>query len=108
MTKALRIDLAGRHVVLKALIAARFTHHGFGTFLESIKPGEISISKKAYDVLIGCRYRNGLQGLELFSNHMVAWGDPRPAIKVAVDKISLHKGAEKWLEKCCIIEDADS
>jgi len=81
-----------------------FQTNGFGTFLSKIDEGEISITQEAYDALASCPYRSGLQGLELFKNNMLAWGSQSPTFSVPCGCISLHEGAELWLEKCCIIE----
>lgn len=98
----LKIDYnsSKRHITLETLRPKRFKHYGFGTFLENIKPGEVLISKAALKKLMSCSYRNGLQGLDLFPQNVLSWGDPSPNMTVPMDAISVDPKAKTWLRKC--------
>ncbi|HEY9786003.1 MAG TPA: hypothetical protein V6D17_11415 [Candidatus Obscuribacterales bacterium] len=104
--RALRIDKQGENIVVRALVPERFTRHGFGTFLEGVKPGEISISKEAKDALLRCRYLSGLQGMEIFNRNILAWGAPSLHIAIPLNGISLHNGAAQWFDECSVVESA--
>lgn len=90
---------------MDALKPERFTHYGFGTFLENINPEEVLISESALEALLKCPARSGLQGLEFWPENRLAWGDPRPYIAVPYDAINCPNGAKKWLRKCDTYKD---
>jgi hypothetical protein len=107
MSKAIRIDTDGDNIRIRTLIESRLTQHGFGMFLEDIKPGEISITAKAFKILNDSPYRGGLMGLEIFAINVLAWGKPSYGITVPQKFISHHRSSEApWFPDCCVIEEA--
>ena len=102
--RILRIEKQGECITLKALVKRRFKLYGFGTFLENIKPGEISISKEALAAMLKCKYLSGIQGMEIFPGNMLAWGSQECEETIALDIISLHKDAKDWFKQCCYVE----
>lgn len=107
MNYTLRITYSKKHklIKLKALNKGRFNHYGFGTFLEDIKPGEISIAPDALEILLHTTEHPGLQGMELWPNKMLAWGSPSDTLSVPIDQISVNEDAPQkkvraWLKKC--------
>ncbi len=93
-------DAKSRYIMLEALKQERFEHHGFGTFLCDIKPGEVQISAEALEVLMGCPYRSGMQGLEIWSQNRIAWASPNLRFMLLAEDVSRESGAAKWLKKC--------
>lgn len=101
---AIRIELVDRTKIrIRTLKPERLTRHGFGTFLERIEPREISITQEALDALYRCRYRHGLQGVEIFSHNVFSWGSTMQSLTVEINRISRHPGSE-WLTGCCVVE----
>ena len=100
---SLRIDIEGRdgekHIAVTALKAERFTHYGFGTFLEHIDPKEVSISQEALDILLDCPERDGLQGMEFWPDNRLAWGDPAPCLLVQFHQINVLSKAKDWIRE---------
>jgi hypothetical protein len=103
-TAALRITKRPKNCVMfEALVPSRFTIHGFGTFLENVKPGEIEVTREVFSLIAEQPYRSGLQGAEIFAQPIIAWGAPKSRFIVPLNAISNH-GA-KWLREACIIKD---
>lgn len=101
---AIRIDLIDKTKIrIHTLRLERLTRHGFGTFLENIQPGEISISRQALDALQRCTYKAGLQGMEIFAGNILAWGVPMPNVTLELARASRHENTA-WLTACCVVE----
>lgn len=83
------------HIHLTAL--SGIDHFGFGTFLCDIKPKEIECDAFSKKVLVNAPYRDGLQGLEIWPDNRIAWGDPSHEIVMPIDSISNQEA--KWLEQ---------
>jgi len=98
-------DKEKEEITLETLNPKRFTNYGFGTFLEDICPKEISISKSALEALLNCPPRDGLQGLEFWQDHRLAWGSPSPNFIVPYDAINCPKGAKTWLKDCDVYKE---
>ena len=92
-------DEEGKCVAVKALKVKRFTHYGFGTFLENVAPSEVSITQEALDILLECPERRGLQGLEFWPDNRLAWGSRSPYLLIPVDQINVPSAAKKWIKK---------
>lgn len=90
--KAARID--DGHIVLMALEGV--DHFGFGTFLCDLKPEEVEADEFALDALTSASGKSGLNGVEIWSDNRIAWGDPGETIIMPVSEIS-NMGA-KWLK----------
>lgn len=103
MTKTLEITLTeykGEKILhIKAINEDRLTHHGFGTFLENIEPKEIWITKEAKALLLEQPERGGLQELEFWPDHRLAWATPHPEIYVRPDDVNVPKDAKKWIKQ---------
>lgn len=74
-------------------------HFGFGTFLLDIKPEEIDADQFSKDALLAGRPKSGLNGLEIWADSRIAWGDPSHSIIMPISEFSIHDGASKWLEE---------
>jgi len=98
-------DKDKEEIVLKSLNPKRFTHYGFGTFLENVDPKEILISKGALEALVNCPERSGLQGLEFWPDNRLAWGSLSKNFIVPYDSINCPKGAKSWLKNCETYQD---
>ena len=72
-------------------------HFGFGTFLCNLQPNEIKADKFSKEALLSAREQSGLNGMEIWPDNRIAWGDPRHEIIIPLSEISKAKGAEKWL-----------
>jgi hypothetical protein len=101
---ALRIDYSEKEkvITLTVLRASRFKNFGFGTFLIDIQPAEISISQKALSVILACPYRRGLQGMEIWGEHRLAWGSLEHEVAVSPDEICCEELAKEWLRTCSV------
>lgn len=103
---ACRIELHDNNFTIEAKNPERFTHYGFGSFLEKPEIGEISMNKAAYDYLAHAPERRGLMGIEIFSEPIIAYGYLGPKlIGVGKKDISVAEGAWKWLQPLAIVED---
>ncbi len=103
--RALRVEKAGDSITMRALNPERFTRRGFGTFLENVALGEISITQDAKDAILRSPYRGGIQALEIFGNGVLAWGAPDMEIMFPTGAISLHEGGGDWFQKVAIVEE---
>lgn len=63
---ACRIELKRGNFTIEKIVPQRFNIYGFGSFLENIKLGEVSMNKAAFDYLAQCPFRRGLMGIEIF------------------------------------------
>lgn len=101
---ALRIEEVKNKIKLVALKPERFNTYGFGSFLEDIKPGDISISPKTLEILAHCSERGGINGLELFANNILGMIGTEPLLEVHQDSISVVKPAHRWLPRVAKVE----
>lgn len=83
----------------------RFLTRGFGTFLERIKKGEVSISPKAKEALAGLTARSGLVAAEFFQGPIVAGTFNLQDYVIPVNMISVQPGALQGLFKLARIEE---
>jgi len=83
------------HISLEAL--ADIDHFGFGTFLCELQPDQIECDQFSKDAMMSAPYRDGLQGLEIWPDNRLAWGDPNHQIIMPLEEIS-NQGAD-WLTK---------
>ena len=99
-TPALHIssDAEGAHIIVETLSPERFTHYGFGTFLEDIKEGEVTITDTAKRILlVVCRERRGMQGLEFWPDDRIAWASRSPVFTIPREHINVPEGAKGWI-----------
>ena len=89
---------------VKAVDEDRLTHYGFGTFLENITPSEIGISVDALKRLLEQPERPGLQGLEFWPDHRIAWATPDPEIYVLPEDTNVPTKAKAWIKKASVLE----
>lgn len=87
-----------------ALRPERFTSYGFGSFLEDIEEGEISISPDALETLADAPYRHGLNGLTIFSKTTLAWASLSPDFTVSPRDVSVAARAYAWLSELAKVE----
>ena len=83
------------HISLEAIEGIE--HFGFGTFLCDLQPDQIECDQFSKDALTNAPYRHGLQGLEIWPDNRIAWGDPNHQIIMPLEDIS-NQGAD-WLTK---------
>lgn len=95
----LRIEEIEGKIRLVALKPERFNTYGFGSFLEGIKPRDISINSKALEILAHCSEREGINGLELFANNTLGMIGTEPFLEAHQDSISVANSAHCWLSK---------
>lgn len=97
--KALSIeyDKATDFINLTVLQPKRFTHYGFGTFLENVQPGEIEITPEAKEVLLNLPERPGFQGMEFWPDNRLAWASPAFVFTVSTADINMPSGAKQWV-----------
>lgn len=85
---------------LKATKSKRFTNHGFGTFLEEIKKGDVEITPDALKLLLAQKERSGLQGMEFWADpFMLAWGSTSRDFQVPANCVNLPAAAKKKVRK---------
>lgn len=89
------------HILLEALEG--ISHFGFGTFLLNLQPAEIQADVFSRDVIINAKYKQGLQGMEIWPDNRIAWGSPDHKIIMPIKEISKIDGAENWLKRIVII-----
>ncbi len=85
------------HIALNALSGV--THYGFGTFLENITPEQIDADEFSRSALLASSEKHALNGLEIWADNRVAWGDPAHEIIMPTSEISVHQGARSWLKQ---------
>lgn len=89
-----------------AINPERFKTRGFGNFLENIKKGEISISRKALDTLSRVPERRGLMNMEIFAGPIVAGLFIAPQfLAVPVPTISVSPKGFEQLRKLVTVQD---
>lgn len=90
------------HIVLEALEG--IDHFGFGTFLCDINPDQIECDAFSKNALLRATEKRGLNGMEIWQDNRIAWGDPSHEIVMPIKEISKMKGAERWLSKIIVSE----
>lgn len=102
MKCVLRITLMkdGHTLKIQAQSQDRFKQHGFGTFLSNVMPGEVEITKDAFDAIMSQPGRSGLQGLEFWDDRRLAWGSLHQEFQVHCDSINVPDGAKLWIPDC--------
>ena len=86
-----------KHIKLEAIEG--IDHFGFGTFLCDLKPEEVECDEFSKQVLISAPSRGGLNGLEIWKDNRIAWGDPSEYIIMPVKEISNMCGAYEWVSQ---------
>lgn len=79
-------------------------HFGFGTFLCDIQSAEIEADEFSKSALLSATEKSGLNGLEIWADNRIAWGDPSHSVIMPVVEISRADGSEKWLQKIEVTE----
>lgn len=102
LTIEVKEDDGEKCIAVKALKSKRFTHYGFGTFLEIVVPSEVSVTQDALDILLECPERHGLQGLEFWPDNRLAWANPSPYLLIPIDKINVPTEAKKWIKEMSV------
>lgn len=87
----------GKSIKLEALEG--IDHFGFGTFLCNIKPVEIECDKFSKEAMLNAVERSGLNGLEIWKDNRIAWGDPSHKVIMPISEISKAEGSDTWLKK---------
>ena len=63
-------------------------HFGFGTFLCQIKPEDVECDEFSKNAVISATEKEGLNGLEIWDDNRIAWGDPSEEIVMPIKEIS--------------------
>ncbi|HDY87300.1 MAG TPA: hypothetical protein ENH82_04185 [bacterium] len=87
------------NIVLEALEG--IDHFGFGTFLCNIKPNEIDCDEFSKQVMLLAKEQIGLNGLEIWNDNRIAWGDPSHKIIMPISEISRDSGCA-WLNEIAV------
>ena len=74
-------------------------HVGFSTFLCNIQPGEIKCDEFSKNALISASEKDGLNGLKIWNNNRIAWGNSNETIIMPIDEISNMSDSDGWLSK---------
>lgn len=104
-TPAVRISHDGNGILVEILKPKRITHHGFGSFLEKPKKGEVVITKKALTLLLNSPERRGVMGFEIFNGPVVSWGDPGNLIIDNPADISVASGAKAAIKQLFVVKE---
>ena len=83
------------HIKLEAI--GKIDHFGFGTFLCDLKPEEVECDEFSKQALLNGKEKSGLNGLEIWADNRLAWGDLSETIIMPISEISNMKDADKWL-----------
>jgi hypothetical protein len=103
--RTLRIESSKGQIDLIVIKPERFITRGFGTFLEKIKKGEVSISEKAVELLSRAPERGGLMGVEFFAGPIVAGLISEPELYgVPLEAISVSSTGFGQLQKLALVE----
>ncbi len=84
------------HILLEGIGGVE--HYGFGTFLCNIQPNEIECDDFAKNALMNAREQAGFNGLEIWPDNRIAWGDPSHSIIMPINVLSKAKGSD-WISK---------
>lgn len=100
-------DTGKRTLMVRVLKTDRVTHHGFGTFLEGTKEGEVLMTQAAEAFLSRCPARRGLMGFECFDGGdaglIVSYGARSPMICVPAEACSMNGATGALLKKVATI-----
>ena len=100
-----RIELIGNEFSIEKLNPESFTIYGFGSFLETIKRGYVSINQDAYDFMSKCLERRGLMAIEIFDGPILAYGSRAPLlVGFGKEDVSVNKDGWAKLSKLVTIE----
>ena len=99
----IKYDETKNLIMVEALISARFTHYGFGTFLENVEPNEVRITQKALKVLLQVPERGGLQGMEFWADNRLAWGSLSLKFSVSPQDINVPQKAKQWIKQFSVV-----
>ena len=102
MASILRIELTdddGPCLNLKATDSDRWQNFGFGTFLCDVAKGEVEITQEAMDELLKQPERSGLQGMEFWPDHRLAWGSTSRDFRVSCECINVPSAAKDWIRE---------
>lgn len=103
---AVRIELKNGKFSIEKTIPQRLNVYGFGSFLENIKLGEVSMNQAAFDFLAQCPERRGLMGIEIFTGPIVSYGAPNiKLIGVPKEDVSVAKGVWKAFSKLVFVTE---
>lgn len=86
-------------IIVETLKPERFTHYGFGTFLENLVEGEVTITPDAKRILLATPERSGLQGLEFWADNRIAWASRDLRFAIPIGDINVPEGAKSWIAK---------
>jgi len=75
----------------------RWQNFGFGTFLCDVAIGEVDVTQEALNELLAQPERSGLQGMEFWSDHRLAWGSTALEHVVPCDEVNVPAGAKDWI-----------
>lgn len=85
------------HIKLEALEGIE--HFGFGTFLCQLQPEEIECDEFSKQALVSACPKDGLNGLEIWEDNRLAWGDPSESIIVPIEEISNMTKPGGWVSR---------
>lgn len=85
------------HILLEALEG--IDHFGFGTFLCDLKPTEIECDGFSKESIINSEEKDGLNGMEIWNDNRIAWGDPSESIIIPIDEISNMSTKDGWISQ---------
>jgi len=80
-----------KYVVIVTRNQKRISTHGFGLFIEGIKPGELLVSKAALKAVNEGKCIRGLCPMEIFPDNMIGFCDQW----IPISNLSVHEGAAK-------------
>ena len=80
---------------IRCLKPKRFTIHGFGAFLNDVKPQEVLAGKGVIKALCEQPERRGLQGMDFWVDNRIGFC----ATLVPLEDISVPEDAKKWIKK---------
>jgi len=88
------------HIRLEAIQG--INHFGFGTFLLNLQPEEIESDNFSKNALLEAHEQSGLNGLEIWEDNRLAWGDASESIIMPTKEISKQKGADNWISNIIV------
>jgi hypothetical protein len=94
-----RADAEGDIITINVKNEKRLTKHGFGLFLEKVKPGELTATEDAFHLINNARYRSGMAPLEIFGQNILGFC----AANFYAKDISFHNAGTEWFKKLCKI-----
>lgn len=94
----LKIFIEQGVLAVQALRSDRLTVHGMGTFIKDLKKEDVEITNEAKKYIKGCRQRNGLMRLEIWSEGIMAWMGIGGYTYADDATISVNNGLPNFLE----------